>query len=56
MVGLEWLERGEQLLLKVPSVIVPIESHWIINPRHPQAKPIKILETTPFSIDQRLLT
>lgn len=54
-IGLDWLERGEHLLLKVPSVIVPVESNWIINPKHPAAGSIKTLEVAPFTIDQRLV-
>lgn len=54
-IGLDWLARGKHLLLKVPSVIVPVEHNWIINPKHPAAASIQTLEVTPFTIDQRLV-
>lgn len=54
-IGFDWLERGEALFLRVPSVIVPIESNWIINPRHPMATHVKVIEVAPFDIDTRLV-
>ena len=35
VLGSEWLEAGKTLLLKVPSVIVPHESNYVLNPKHP---------------------
>ncbi|MBE8596050.1 RES family NAD+ phosphorylase [Xenorhabdus sp. BG5] len=34
-IGDGWLESGESLALAVPSVVVPRELNYIINPAHP---------------------
>ncbi|MFD0863857.1 RES family NAD+ phosphorylase [Sungkyunkwania multivorans] len=46
-------ERG--LVLRVPSVVVPSEYNFIINPIHKDFKRIKILKTEKFIFDDRLL-
>ncbi len=33
--GDEWLASGRSVALRVPSVIVPVESNVLLNPRHP---------------------
>jgi len=38
----------------VPSVIVPQESNFLINPLHPNFEKVKILKTELFSLDSRL--
>ncbi len=54
-VGLDWIEKRKTLLLSVPSAVVPDEHNILINPLHPQAKEIEILEPKPFRVDSRLL-
>ncbi len=54
-IGTSFLKENKLLFLKVPSVIVPEEFNVIINPNHPQFKKIKLLSTTPFDFDGRLL-
>ena len=34
-IGDEWLDRGLSLALQVPSVIVPEERNFLLNPAHP---------------------
>jgi RES domain-containing protein len=41
-------------VLQVPSVLVPQEFNYLINPLHPEAKKIKIVSRVPFRFDQRL--
>jgi RES domain-containing protein len=53
-VGDQWLKEKESLLLKVPSVVVPAESNYLINPLHQDASFIKIVDVEPFSFDKRL--
>ena len=53
-VGLAWIEGGEAAVLSVPSVIVPEERNFIINPAHAAAAAIVISETVPFELDRRL--
>ena len=54
-IGAAWIEKRESLLLSVPSAVVPEESNILINPLHPQAKTMEILEPKPFRFDSRLL-
>lgn len=42
------------LALKLPSVVVPSEFNFIINPLHPEFKKVKIKETLPFNFDKRI--
>lgn len=53
--GDEFLSRGEALALSVPSVIVPQERNTLINPRHPAAIGLRLLDNAPFRFDPRLL-
>lgn len=52
--GNRWLKSGKSAILRVPSVIIPEESNYLINPLHPDANAIKILKSTPFVFDERL--
>lgn len=55
-IGSEWYQRQNFLLMKVPSVIVPQESNYVINTAHPDFKnKIKIKESEDFKWDVRLL-
>ena len=55
-IGEEWARRGEELLFRVPSVLVPEESNVLVNPMHPDAVEIRLIGSRPFSYDVRLLT
>jgi len=55
------IQIGEQILsenffpvIKVPSAIIPEESNYLINPRHPQHRDVEVLDILPFSFDKRL--
>lgn len=54
----EWgsghLQAAKILALKIPSVIIPSEFNFILNPLHPDFKKIKIKEILPFSFDTRI--
>ena len=52
--GDEWLEAGRTALLRVPSTIVPATWNVLINPRHPQARPMKITHVYEHALDDRL--
>ena len=52
--GTEFIKAGESLLLKVPSAIVDEEHNFILNPKHPQFKQVKITATKKFHFDKRL--
>ena len=53
-VGDSWVQEQTSLLLKVPSVVVPIESNYLLNPTHPDIDKIKIGHPVPLPLDERL--
>lgn len=52
--GDSWLTKNETLLMRVPSVVVPTEMNYLINPGHPDAESIKVISIEPFDFDKRL--
>ena len=54
--GSGWLHSGESCVLRVPSVIVPVEFNFVLNPVHPDFTAIEIGERRPFSFDPRMWT
>jgi RES domain-containing protein len=52
--GDEFLKSSNELLLKVPSVIVDQENNYIINPKHLGISKVKITSTKLFEFDERL--
>lgn len=52
--GNRWLERGVNLLLEVPSVVIPSEYNYLINPLHPDAGKVKIFATEELLLDTRI--
>ncbi|MEE9465532.1 MAG: RES family NAD+ phosphorylase [Candidatus Neomarinimicrobiota bacterium] len=53
--GTDWLQAGDSLLLRVPSVNVEKESNVLINPSHPEFKQVNALAPQPFAFDPRLV-
>lgn len=51
----QWIKKQEYLILKVPSIIVPNEYNYIINPFHPDFSTIKLEEVGAFRFDNRVL-
>lgn len=52
--GSDLLTTAKTLALKLPSVVIPTEYNYIINPLHPDFKKVKIKEVRPFNFDKRL--
>ena len=52
--GNGWLRRGESAVLRVPSVLVPNESNYLLNPAHPDFARIQLVGTEDFRFDSRL--
>ncbi|QCR24522.1 RES family NAD+ phosphorylase [Pontibacter sp. SGAir0037] len=50
----EWIRENKYLVMQVPSVHSPYESNYLINPMHPDAGRIKIIENRPHDFDARL--
>lgn len=53
-VGDEWVEAEASLVLRVPSVVVPLEHNYLINPRHPDAEELEVGTPQPLEPDPRL--
>jgi RES domain-containing protein len=53
-VGKKWLDDKKYLALKVPSIIVPIESNYILNPSHPDFSQIEIGVAQGIRFDPRI--
>ncbi len=53
--GRQFVEEGDFLLLKVPSVLVPDEYNYLINPAHPDFKQVRVLIRSAIRFDERLL-
>lgn len=54
-IGDTWLDSLRTAVLHVPSAVAPDERNTLINPAHPDAARITILQTQPFEFDPRLL-
>lgn len=54
-IGTDWITGNSQLLLYVPSAVVPGEYNLLINPSHPDMKYVKILHVEVYKFDKRLL-
>jgi RES domain-containing protein len=52
-IGDRFVREGRLAMLIVPSAIVPAESNWLINPRHPDFSRIRVGAVEPFEYDQR---
>ncbi len=53
-IGDEWLDSGKSLLLRVPSVLVPQSYNYLLNPRHPAAPRLSIIDSCRHPYDSRL--
>ncbi len=52
--GDAWLDRGDEALMRVPSVIIPEELNYLLNPEHPDAARLVRHAPVRFSFDPRL--
>jgi RES domain-containing protein len=53
-IGDGWAESMRSCILEVPSVIVPHESNFILNPEHADFASVEIGDPIDLDIDQRL--
>ena len=53
--GAAWAVEANSLLLEVPSAVVPPETNFVLNPRHPEFGSLEIGAAEPFDLDARLL-
>ena len=52
-IGLNWLKAMEYPVLKVPSVIIPVEYNYLINPEHPDLE-LCTEQVLTFQFDSRI--
>ena len=53
-IGVSWTKAASSPVLEVPSAVIPQESNYLINPAHPDAQQIRVVEESPFQFDERL--
>lgn len=53
--GDDWVHQGRSAVLRVPSVILPIEPNYLLNPAHPRFTEITLGTAIDMPIDPRLL-
>lgn len=54
-IGDNWVLSASSAVLSVPSAVVPEERNYILNPRHPDFRHIRIDGPFPCYFDPRLL-
>lgn len=52
--GSAWVRRRRTAVLEVPSVIVPSESNFLLNPGHPDFLRIRLVRPVRFVFDPRM--
>ncbi len=53
-IGDEWARATRSAVLRVPSVVVPLEFNYVLNPRHPDLARARIGPPIAFPFDPRL--
>ena len=53
-IGDDFVRGMQAAVLKVPSSIVPFEYNYLINPHHPEANKISVIEKVSLTFDNRL--
>ena len=54
-IGNLWVREARSAVLALPSIIIPSESNFLINPNHPDFNKIFIGKPEPFVFNSRLL-
>lgn len=53
-IGDQWVAKRRSAVLRIPSVVVPGEFNYLINPNHPDFSDVKIGQPQPIPIDARI--
>ncbi|HWW94325.1 MAG TPA: RES family NAD+ phosphorylase [Vicinamibacteria bacterium] len=53
-IGDDWVLAGKSAALRVPSVVVPVEFNYLLNPRHSDFGRVSVGVAMPFPFDPRL--
>lgn len=54
-IGSDWVARRSSAVLAVPSVVIPAETNYLLNPLHPAFAKIAIGQPQAFVTDLRLI-
>jgi RES domain-containing protein len=54
-VGNDWVDKRASVVLRVPSVIVPEECNYLLNPAHPNFRQVRIGSPEEVNFDPRLV-
>jgi RES domain-containing protein len=54
-IGTDWVASGKSVALKVPTILVPGEYNYLLNPQHPDFKKLMLGKPMEFWFDARLL-
>jgi RES domain-containing protein len=52
--GTTWAHSRRTPVLQIPSVVVPVEPNYLLNPDHPEMSRITVRQPLPFSFDRRM--
>ena len=55
IIGADWVRRGSSPVLAVPSVVIPTEINYLLNPLHPEFARIAVGKPEAFVTDLRLI-
>ena len=53
-IGAKWVKEQRSAVLCVPSVLVPSEKNYLLNPAHPDFRKVAISRAKKFSFDPRV--
>lgn len=53
-IGDQWLAQERSPVLAVPSAILPASTNMLLNPLHPDAGGVQVVDRQPFRFDPRL--
>lgn len=53
-IGNQWALEQRSAVLKLPSAVIPEESHYLVNPLHPEFSQVRLYEPKAFEFDARL--
>jgi RES domain-containing protein len=56
LLGYDWFLAAETLVLQVPSVFIPSEHNFLLNPNHAAFTEVKVAEPVPLPFDARVLS
>ena len=54
LIGEQWFRASRTAILSVPSVVIPLERNFVLNPIHREFAQVSIGQPEPFSFDPRM--